>query len=245
MNRRVLFKIAALAQPLHSFCCGPINYLGNFNMCGAYSLTIESGKLVKRFKAKPPKVTYPKRYNIRPSQPLVAILNTDPEQMTIAEWGIVPFWDKTGKKQIINARKDSLEKATFKQSFHERRCLILADGFYEWKAVPGQKTKIPYRFVLKSEEPFAFAGIWQEKDDEPQAVIITTEPNELVGEVHNRMPAILRPETENEWLNPDLEPDQALGLLQTYPASKMSAYPVSTLVNMPRNDSVEVIKPAI
>lgn len=212
-------------------------------MCGAYSLTIEFGRLVKRFKAKPPKVSYPKRYNIRPSQPLVTILNTDPEQMTIAEWGIVPFWDKTGKKQIINARKDSLEKPTFKQSFHERRCLILADGFYEWKAVPGQKNKIPYRFTLKSEEPFAFAGIWQEKDDEPQAVIITTEPNELVGKVHNRMPVILKPEAEQDWLNPDLQDEQALELLQSYPAKDMRNYMVSTLVNLPKNDTIEVIRP--
>ena len=212
-------------------------------MCGAYSLTIEFGGLVKRFKAKPPKVSYPKRYNIRPSQPLVTILNTDPEQMTIAEWGIVPFWDKTGKKQIINARKDSLEKPTFKESFHERRCLVLADGFYEWKTVPGQKTKIPYRFTLKSEEPFAFAGIWQEKDDEPQAVIITTEPNGLVGKVHNRMPVILKPEAEQDWLNPDLQDEQALELLGTYPDKEMRAYAVSTLVNLPRNDNLDIIKP--
>lgn len=217
-----------------------INQKNNF-MCGAYSLTIEFGKLVKRFKAKKPKVSYPKRYNIRPSQPLVAILNTDPEQMVLAEWGITPFWDKTGKKQIINARKDSLEKPTFKQSFHERRCLILADGFYEWKA--GPKGKTPHRFTLKSEEPFAFAGIWQEKDDEPQAVIITTEPNELVSKVHNRMPVILKPEAEQEWLNPDLEPEQALELIQSYPAKEMRNYVVSTLVNLPKNDSLEIIKP--
>lgn len=211
-------------------------------MCGAYSLTIEFGKLVKRFKARPPKVSYPKRYNIQPSQPLVTILNTDPEQMTLAEWGIVPFWDKTGKKQIINARKDSLEKPTFKQSFLERRCLILADGFYEWKA-EGSKSKTPYRFTLKSEEPFAFAGIWQEDKDDPQAVIITTDPNKLVEPIHNRMPAILKPDAEQVWLNPDLELGQALELLQPYSAKEMRAYPVSTLVNLPKNDRVEIIKP--
>ncbi len=212
-------------------------------MCGAYSLATDFDKLSKRFKAKPPRVSYPKRYNIRPSQPLATILNTEPNQITIVQWGIIPFWDKTGKKQIINARRDSLEKATFKQSFRERRCLILADGFYEWKAIEGKKTKIPYRFILKSQEPFAFAGIWQEEADEPHAVIITTEPNELVGEVHNRMPVILKPEAEQEWLNPDLEPEQALELLQPYPDDKMTASPISTLVNMPRNDSVEIIQP--
>lgn len=211
-------------------------------MCGAYSLSTDFGKLSKRFKAKPPKVSYPKRYNIRPSQQLVTILNTDPEQMVLAQWGIIPFWDKTGKKQIINARKDSLEKPTFKQSLHERRCLILADGFYEWAAAPGQKNKTPYRFVLKSEEPFAFAGIWDEEKEEPHCVIITTEPNITVGKVHNRMPAILKPEVETEWLNPDLTPEQALSLLQTYPDEPMSVHQVSTLVNLPKNDNFDVIK---
>lgn len=212
-------------------------------MCGAYSLSTDFGKLAKRFKAKPPKVLYPKRYNIRPSQPLVTILNTDPEQMVIVRWGITPFWDKTGKKQIINARKDSLEKPTFKQSFHERRCLILADGFYEWKA-EGSKYKTPYRFTLKSEEPFAFAGIWQEDAEDPHAVIITTDPNKIVEPIHNRMPAILKPEVELEWLNPDLQPEQVLELLQPYPDKKMKDYAVSTLVNLPRNDRIEVIRPA-
>ncbi len=214
-------------------------------MCGAYSLSTDFGKLAKRFKAKPPKVSYPKRYNIRPSQPLVAILNTNPEQMVLAQWGIIPFWDKTGKKQIINARKDSLEKPTFKQSFHERRCLILTDGFYEWKAVPGEKTKIPYRFTLKSEEPFAFAGIWQEDAEDPHVVIITTDPNKIVESIHNRMPAILKPEFEQDWLNPDLQDEQILELLQPYPDKEMKDYAISTLVNLPRNDSLEIIKPQL
>lgn len=211
-------------------------------MCGAYSLSTDFGKLSKRFKAKPPKVSYPKRYNIRPSQPLVAILNTDPEQMVLAQWGIIPFWDKTGKKQIINARKDSLEKPTFKQSFHERRCLILADGFYEWKA-EDSKSKTPYRFTLKSEEPFAFAGIWQEDAEDPQAVIITTDPNKIVEPIHNRMPAILKPEFEQDWLNPDLQDEQILELIRPYPDKEMKAYTVSTLVNLPRNDNAAIVIP--
>jgi putative SOS response-associated peptidase YedK len=211
-------------------------------MCGAYSLFTDFGKLSKRFKAKPPKVSYPKRYNIRPSQPLVTILNTDPEQMVIAQWGIVPFWDKTGKKQIINARKDSLEKPTFKKSFLERRCLILADGFYEWKA-EGSKSKTPYRFTLKSEEPFAFAGIWQEDGEDPSCVIITTDPNKLVEPIHNRMPAILQSGAEKEWLNPDLEPEQALNLLRPYSDNEMRSYSVSTMVNLPKNDVPSIIEP--
>ncbi len=125
-----------------------------------------------------------------------------------------------------------------------RLYLIRVPGFYEWKVIQGQKAKVPYRFTLKSEEPFAFAGIWQDEADEPHAVIITTEPNALVGEVHNRMPAILKRNAEQEWLNPDLDVGQALELLQSYPDKEMRAYAVSTLVNLPRNDSVEVIWPA-
>ncbi len=214
-------------------------------MCGAYSLTADYAKLSKRFKAKPPKGVFPPRYNIRPSQPLATILNVDPDQIVIAQWGIVPFWDKTGKKSIINARSDSLEKATFKKSFQERRCLILADGFYEWKSVAGQKSKVPYRFILKSEEPFAFAGIWQVEAHQPHAVIITTEPNKIVGDVHDRMPVILRKEFESDWLNPDLDPFQAIEMLQPYPDSQMKSYRISTLVNLPRNDRLEIIQPAV
>lgn len=214
-------------------------------MCGAYSLTANYEKLSKRFKAKPPKVVQPPRYNIRPTQPLATILNADPEQIVIAQWGIVPYWDKTGKKSIINARADSLEKPTFKRSFQERRCLILADGFYEWKNIPGQKSKVPYRFILKSEEPFAFAGIWQIENQEPRAVIITTVPNKIVEDVHDRMPVILKREFETDWLNPDLDPFQAMEMLQPYPESEMAAYPVSTLVNSPGNDRLELIAPAL
>lgn len=173
----------------------------------------------------------------------MAILNIDPEQMILAQWGIVPFWDKTGKKQIINARKDSLEKPTFKKSFLERRCLILADGFYEWKA-ESSKSKTPYRFTLKSENPFAFAGIWQEHAEDPQVVIITTDPNKIVEPIHNRMPAILRPEEEDQWLNPDLEAEQLLELLRPYQASEMDAYPVSKSVNLPINDNYDITKAA-
>lgn len=143
------------------------------------------------------------------------IRNTSPEQIEIVSWGIIPVWDKTGKKTIINARKDSLEKPTFRKSFFERRCLVLADSFYEWMKVDGQKAKQPYRFLLKSEQPFAFAGIWEEAEEGnvPHCTIITTESNGIVAPVHNRMPVILAPEVEGEWLNLDTPPEQALELL--------------------------------
>lgn len=114
-------------------------------------------------------------------------------------------------------------------------------------AVPGQKGKCPYRFLLKSEEPFAFAGIWNETKgedgSEPRCAIITTEPNTLVRKVHDRMPAILSPEAEAEWLNLDTPPEQALELLQPYPDNEMKGYGVSMLVNSPSNDMPEVLLP--
>ena|SRR2546421_117005 len=216
-------------------------------MCGAYSLDKEFDELIRRFNAAPPPVAFPRRYNIRPTQAVPVILNVRPRQIALARWGITPFWDTSGKRALINARKDGLEKPTFRQSFHERRCLVLADSFFEWAEVDGRRPKRPFRFLLKSEQPFAFAGIWQEQQDDgeptPHCTIITTEPNSIVLKAHDRMPAILKPEAEAEWLNLDLSPAEALELLQPYPDSEMRAYEVSTLVNSPAHDSVEVIKP--
>ena len=217
-------------------------------MCGAYSLDKELDQLMERFAADTAPDTFRKRYNVRPTQAVPVILNTRPGRIELARWGITPAWDKTGKKQIINARKDGLGKPTFKKSFNERRCLVLADGFYEWAQVPGQSRKRPFRFVLKSEGPFAFAGIWREQEGgegaEPHCAIITTEPNALVGKVHDRMPAILRPEAEGDWLSLDTPPEQALELLASYPEGEMRAYEVSTLVNSPAHDTPEVTRPA-
>jgi putative SOS response-associated peptidase YedK len=212
-------------------------------MCGRYSLKTDYETLAKRFHAEPPTTTSASRYNISPTQSVPVIRNIRSNQIELASWGIVPVWDK--KKTIINARKDSLDKPTFKKSFYERRCLILADGFYEWQKSDGAGPKRPFRFVLRSEEPFAFAGIWREEEegDEPYCAIITTEANSLVKPVHDRMPAILLPEAESDWLNLDTTPEQALELLQPYPDGEMKAYEISRLINSPANDSPDVITP--
>ena len=214
-------------------------------MCGAYSLRTDFETLAKRFKAEPPSDSYSIRYNIRPTQAVPVIRNTNSQQIELVSWGIIPFWDKTGKKTIINARKDSLEKPTFRKSFYERRCLALADGFYEWMWINDQKAKRPYRFLLESEQPFAFAGIWNEdrEGNKLYCAIITTEPNKLVSPIHDRMPAILKPQAEAEWLSLDTTPQQALELLQPYQDAEMRAYEVSKLVNSPANDIPKVIKP--
>jgi putative SOS response-associated peptidase YedK len=213
-------------------------------MCGRYALKTDAKQLAKRFKAEPP-AELASRYNIAPTQDVPIIRNTNPHQIELAHWGIIPAWDKTGKKTIINARKDSLAKPTFQKSFHERRCLVLADSFYEWLTLPGQSRKRPFRFFLKSEEPFAFAGIWREQDGEEgkeaYCAIITTEPNNLVRKVHDRMPAILRPEAETGWLSLDTSPEQALELIRSYPDEEMQSYEISSLINSPANDKAEVM----
>ncbi len=218
-------------------------------MCGAFSVIHPFRDLSDRFNAGYNEKETKPRYNVRPSQPVPTILNSDPSEIVYTMWGVHPFYDKTGKMFFINARNDSLEKPTWRKMLSQQRCLILADGFYEWKKIEGEKTKIPFRFELTGNDPFAFAGLWQmEKDahgrEIPHSVIITTEPNEIVSEVHNRMPAILNSETEKEWLNPDTDPEVAMGLLKPYPKSEMKSFAISTLVNLPSNDSAEIIKPA-
>lgn len=218
-------------------------------MCGAFSVIHPFKDLSQRFNAGYNESPVDPRYNVRPSQPIPTILNTDPGQITYTTWGIHPFYDKAGKMFFINARNDSMAKPTWKKMIQEQRCLILADGFYEWQKQPNSKLKVPYRFELKDKEPFAFAGLWQYEEDDkgnkiPHSVIITTTPNEVVENVHDRMPVILTSTSEKEWLNPDIEAGDAISLLQPYPATEMVSYPISTLVNKPINDSVEIIKPA-
>ena len=150
---------------------------------------------------------------------------------------------------MINARADGVAtKPSFRSAFKSRRCLIQADGFYEWKAA-GTKKKQPYRFSMKSGEPFAFAGLWEvwRKSDPPleSCALITGEPNAVVAEVHDRMPVILHPEDYARWLDPRETDAEALqALLVPYPASEMRSVAVSTAVNSPRNDTPECLRPA-
>jgi putative SOS response-associated peptidase YedK len=151
---------------------------------------------------------------------------------------------------MINARAESLaEKPSFRAAYKRRRCLIVADGFYEWQPAPGSKSKTPMLIRLKSGEPFAFAGLWEawhpdQEDRLLSCTVITTTPNTLMERIHNRMPVILKPEAYPLWLDPaDQPPDKLDKLLKPYPASQMTAFPVSRLVNDPKNDSPECIVP--
>ncbi len=193
------------------------------------------------------------RYNIAPSQDVAVVPNLEEKRVQLFHWGLIPHWAKDPKigYRMINARSETLaQKPSFRTAFRRRRCLVLADGFYEWRKVEGQKRKTPYLIRLKSGEPFAFAGLW-ERWNSPDGselyscTVITTRPNELVAPIHNRMPVILHPEAHLRWLDPaERKPDELAPLLLPFPAADMTAYPVSTLVNSPSNDVPACASPA-
>ena len=152
---------------------------------------------------------------------------------------------------MINAKAETVsEKPSFRKPFKEKRCLVLADGFYEWKK-PDKKTKIPFRFVLKNREPFAFAGLWDSwKDPNGEELltftIITTSANELMSPIHDRMPVILNSNDEAKWLDPEFkDTDKLKFLLQPFPSELMTAYEVSSIVNSAKNDSPKCIERAV
>jgi putative SOS response-associated peptidase YedK len=193
------------------------------------------------------------RYNIAPTQPVAVIPNDGKRAIDFFTWGLIPSWAKDPSigSRLINARSETLaEKPSFRSAYRRRRCLILADGFYEWQAREGTKTKVPYYIRLESGDPFGFAGLWEQwfapdGSEVKSCTIVTTEPNELVGKIHNRMPVILPAAAHQEWLDPgEKDPDSLQGLLKPYPALEMMAYPVATLVNSPANDWPDLIQPA-
>jgi len=168
------------------------------------------------------------------------------------KWGLIPSWSKDPSigDRMINARAESLaEKPSFRNAYRRRRCLILADGFYEWKQNPGMKSKQPMYIRLKDNQPFAFAGLWELWNSPDGAeirscTIITTQPNALLEPIHNRMPVILPPDAYKLWNAPDdRQPAQLNELLVPYPADEMVAFPISKMVNSPDYDAPDVIKP--
>jgi putative SOS response-associated peptidase YedK len=195
---------------------------------------------------------YQPRYNIAPTQPVAVIPNDGQNRLDFYVWGLIPFWAKDPAigSRMINARSETLaEKPSFKSALRRRRCLIPADGFYEWQANPSGKGKTPMYIRLQDGKPFAFAGLW-ERWNSPDGstilstTIITTRPNALMEPIHNRMPVILPSSAYAAWLTPE-ETDAAalLPLLEPYPAQAMAAYAVSTLVNSPAHDAPDLIQP--
>ncbi len=223
-------------------------------MCGRFTLTVDPSELQDAF----PWLTLPAagelapRYNIAPSQPIAAVANNGQNQLEMFRWGLIPSWAKDPGigNRMINARAETLaDKPSFRSAFKRRRCLILANGFYEWRKEPGGKSKTPMYIRLKSGEPFAFAGLWEtwrSPGDETilSCTIITTTPNSLLEKIHDRMPVILKPAAYDRWLDPaEQQPDRLSSLLRPYPASPMTAYAVSKWVNRTENDSPECIVP--
>lgn len=222
-------------------------------MCGRFTLAADQTTLSMTFPGfNIPEAPSP-RYNIAPSQPVAVVANRETRDLEFYKWGLIPFWAKDPAigNRMINARAESLgEKAAFKHAYKRRRCVILADGFYEWHRPPGEKHKIPVRIQMRSGAPFAFAGLWESwkpEDAVPvlSCAIITCEPNALMAKIHPRMPVILDPEDFDRWLDPaPHDPGSLDGLLRPYDAEAMTAYPVSTLVNNPLNDDPGCIEPA-
>jgi putative SOS response-associated peptidase YedK len=220
-------------------------------MCGRFSLWLELTDLVKAF----PDFTFPEemqsRYNIAPTQPVAVVTDNKTKNVEFFRWGLIPSWAKDPSigSRMINARSETItEKPSFRAAFRRRRCLILADGFYEWKKIPGQPRKVPMYLKMADDQPFAFAGLWEfwQPDSTPvlSCTILTTKPNTLVAPIHNRMPVILPRESYDFWLSADETEKRALlACLIPYPAEEMLAYPVSPFVNNPANDSPECIVP--
>lgn len=221
-------------------------------MCGRFTQTASPQVIAQQFAITNPPLFTP-RYNIAPSQPIAAIRidsDTTTRTLVMLRWGLIPSWAKDTKigNQCINAKAETVaEKPSFRSAFKKRRCLVAATGFYEWQ-VQG-RTKQPMWIGLRSKLPFAFAGLWehwQPTEGEPleTCTIITTEPNDLMAPIHNRMPVILPPAAYEQWLDPAFQQIEPLkALLRPYSSEDLIAYPVSTLVNNPRHDAPQCLEP--
>jgi putative SOS response-associated peptidase YedK len=219
-------------------------------MCGRFSQSGDLEVIRKQCKVLECSVDDRPRYNIAPSQPAQVILNDGITKAAMLRWGLIPSWSKDEKiaNRLINARAESLnEKPMFKTLFQKRRCLIPVDGFYEWKKA--ERFKQPMRILMKDNSPFALAGLWDrwiapDGDTVDSFTIITTDANDLIKPIHNRMPVILAPEDYLIWLDPDISDTKILNrVLKPFPSDKMRLYAVSRIVNSPEIDSPECIKP--
>jgi len=222
--------------------------LYNRSMCGRY--TLSSGEsLYKRFKIDQISGRIKPNYNIAPGMMMPVVIRQSPNQIMMMKWGLIPSWAKDIRigYKLINARVETLrQKPAFRSSLYTKRCFVPASGFYEWEHK--ERSKIPYYIKLKSEELFAFAGLYDVwKDAEGKEIrsytIITCDSNKLVAKIHDRMPVILRKDHEAMWLKEgETDIDRLLSLLNPYPEKEMEAYVVSSLVNSPKNNNKSLIE---
>ncbi len=220
-------------------------------MCGRYTLRTRLNQLLQIYGAQSD-VDLEPRYNIAPTQDVAAVrANSDANarELVRLHWGLIPSWADDPKigNRMINARGETVaEKPSFRTAFKRRRCLVLADGFYEWRKEG--KAKQPYYIRMKDQAPIAFAGLWEhwKKNglDIESCTIITTSANQLMSQLHDRMPVILSGKDIDTWLDPTINDAETLQpMLDPYPSEEMEAYPVSTLVNSPKNESSECVEP--
>lgn len=221
-------------------------------MCGRFTLTTPEQDLLVQFNL--PEIPDLKpRYNIAPTQPVAAVRVPKAgakRELVMLHWGLIPFWAKDPSlgARMINARSETVaEKPAFRAAFRRRRCLVPADGFYEWQKQNGAKQ--PFFIRLRDSRPFAFAGLWEHWGDKEGQVlesctVLTTQPNELIRPLHNRMPVILHPHSYALWLDPEAQDAGTLRrLLDPYPSGEMVAYPVSRYVNKPQHEGPDCIAP--
>lgn len=218
-------------------------------MCGRFSLSADPGTLFEEFGLHPPADWRP-RYNVAPTQDVLVVASgREGPCMGMLRWGLVPHWakDASGGSRMINARAETVAKLpAFREAVRRRRCLVLADGFYEW--IGKGKPRQPVRIRLGSGRPFALAGLWERwrgADGEPLAscAIVTTEACPVLAPVHDRMPVILSHGAREAWLARDAAPDALRALLRPYPDDDLVWHPVSPVVNSPANDLPECLVP--
>ena len=219
-------------------------------MCGRYTITSapEAIRALFRYEEQP---NFPPRYNVAPTQPIPIVrLVEGKRQFALVRWGLLPSWVKDPKTftLLINARGESvIDKPAFRAAMKRRRCLVPADGFYEWKAVGGRK--VPYFVQLKSGAPMAFAGLWESwtgpnGEELETAAIVTTDANRMLAPIHSRMPVIVPPEAFDLWLNTnEVDARTAAALIHAAPEDMLEAYEVSTAVNRTANDNPKLVEP--
>ncbi len=218
-------------------------------MCGRYALA-DTERLEERFQLQNRPLDTRPSWNAAPGQIMPVVTRHSPNRLEMMKWGLVPSWAKDPKigYKMINARTEGIQdKPSFRTAIRKRRCLVPSSGYFEWKKEGIQK--VPYYFRLKDQGLFAFAGLYEAWHDAEGRelmtyTIITTAPNRLAAEVHDRMPVILRKEQEDEWLDPDVtDAEQVVRLLGTYDAEAMVSFPVSSLVGSPAHNDPSLIVP--
>jgi len=221
-------------------------------MCGRYSITQDLLALQERFGFEPGGPALAPRYNAAPGQDLPVVVEREGRRLNLMRWGLVPHWAKDERigYRTINARAETAaQKPAFGEPLRRRRCLVLADGFYEWLKRSGRRAGLPFRITLQDGRPFALAGLWDAwrapgGERLESFTILTTAANALISRLHERMPVILRPEDEAAWLDPDVQsPERLAGLLQAYPPELMLIYRVSPLVNSTASQGPDCIAP--